>query len=80
MKNDLICSKGDTALFGKSTKAITAQWRVPDNRPLADFAPTIILKPKDFPSVSGNTKTTRSRALQKNTMSTSWSILNCMMK
>ncbi|HRP68778.1 MAG TPA: DNA damage-inducible protein D, partial [Turneriella sp.] len=25
-----------------------AQWRVPDNRPLADFAPTIILKAKDF--------------------------------
>jgi len=25
-----------------------AQWRVPDSRPLADFAPTIILKAKDF--------------------------------
>lgn len=25
-----------------------AQWKVPDNRPLADFAPTIILKAKDF--------------------------------
>jgi DNA-damage-inducible protein D len=25
-----------------------AQWRVPDVRPLADFAPTIILKAKDF--------------------------------
>ena len=25
-----------------------AQWNVPDNRPLADFAPTIILKAKDF--------------------------------
>ena len=25
-----------------------AQWQVPDNRPLADFAPTIILKAKDF--------------------------------
>ena len=24
------------------------QWKVPDNRPLADFAPTIILKAKDF--------------------------------
>jgi DNA-damage-inducible protein D len=44
----LIRSKGDSALFGKSTKAMKAQWRVPDNRPLADFAPTIILKAKDF--------------------------------
>ena len=44
----LIRSKGDTALFGKNTKAMKAQWRVPDNRPLADFAPTIILKAKDF--------------------------------
>jgi DNA-damage-inducible protein D len=25
-----------------------AQWQVPDGRPLADFAPTIILKAKDF--------------------------------
>lgn len=24
------------------------QWNVPDSRPLADFAPTIILKAKDF--------------------------------
>jgi DNA-damage-inducible protein D len=44
----LIRSKGDHALFGKSTKAMKAQWRVPDSRPLADFAPTIILKAKDF--------------------------------
>lgn len=44
----VIRSKGDQALFGKNTKAMKAQWRVPDNRPLADFAPTIILKAKDF--------------------------------
>jgi DNA-damage-inducible protein D len=44
----LIRSKGDHALFGKSTQAMKAQWNVPDNRPLADFAPTIILKAKDF--------------------------------
>ena len=44
----LIRSKGDTALFGRNTKAMKAQWQVPDNRPLADFAPTIILKAKDF--------------------------------
>ena len=41
-------SKGDQALFGKSTHAMKSQWKVPDNRPLADFAPTIILKAKDF--------------------------------
>jgi len=44
----LIRSKGDTALFGRNTKAMKAQWQVPDSRPLADFAPTIILKAKDF--------------------------------
>ena len=44
----LIRSKGDHALFGKSTRAMKAQWKVPDRRPLADFAPTIILKAKDF--------------------------------
>lgn len=44
----LIRSKGDSALFGRSTQAMKAQWKVPDTRPLADFAPTIILKAKDF--------------------------------
>lgn len=44
----LIRSKGDQALFGKSTQAMKAQWNVPDSRPLADFAPTIVLKAKDF--------------------------------
>ena len=44
----LIRSKGDQALFGRSTQAMKAQWQVPDARPLADFAPTIILKAKDF--------------------------------
>ena len=44
----LIRSKGDQALFGRSTQAMKAQWKVPETRPLADFAPTIILKAKDF--------------------------------
>ena len=44
----LIRSKGDIALFGRSTNAMKATWNVPDGRPLADFAPTIILKAKDF--------------------------------
>ncbi len=36
----LIRSKGDQALFGKSTQAMKAHWKVPDTRPLADFAPS----------------------------------------
>lgn len=44
----VIRSRGDQALFGKSTQAMKAQWKVPDTRPLADFAPTILLKAKDF--------------------------------
>ena len=44
----LIRSKGDQALFGESTQAMKARWRVPASRSLADFAPTIILKAKDF--------------------------------
>jgi DNA-damage-inducible protein D len=44
----LIRSKGDHALFGKSTQAMKADWKVPVSRPLADFAPTILLKAKDF--------------------------------
>ncbi|WP_457646970.1 DNA damage-inducible protein D [Profundibacter sp.] len=44
----LIRSKGDHALFGKTTKQMKSQWKVPDSRALADFAPTIILKAKDF--------------------------------
>ena len=44
----IIRSKGDHALFGKSTEAMKAHWKVPSKRPLADFAPTIILKAKDF--------------------------------
>lgn len=44
----LIRSKGDQALFGRSTQIMKSIWSVPDGRPLADFAPTIILKAKDF--------------------------------
>ncbi|RIK91980.1 MAG: DNA damage-inducible protein D [Proteobacteria bacterium] len=44
----LIRSKGDNALFGRSTQSMKSQWKVPETRPLADFAPTIILKAKDF--------------------------------
>lgn len=44
----LIRSKGDHALFGRSTQAMKTRWNVPEGRPLADFAPTLILKAKDF--------------------------------
>lgn len=44
----IIRSKGDFALFGKTTRQMKATWSVPDGRALADFAPTIILKAKDF--------------------------------
>jgi DNA-damage-inducible protein D len=44
----LIRSKGDQALFGRPTQIMKLQWKVPEGRPLADFAPAIILKAKDF--------------------------------
>jgi DNA-damage-inducible protein D len=44
----LIRSKGDQALFGRNTQAMKLRWQVPDSRPLADFAPTLVLKAKDF--------------------------------
>ncbi len=44
-----IRSKGDTALFGGSTTAqMKKKMNVPDNRPLADFLPTLTIKAKDF--------------------------------
>ena len=44
----IIRSKGDQALFGHSTQEMKKKWDVPEKRPLADFAPTIVLKAKDF--------------------------------
>ncbi len=44
----IIRSKGDQALFGYTTEQMKERWAVPKNRALADFAPTIILKAKDF--------------------------------
>jgi len=43
----LIRSKGDTALFGKTTQQMKNRWGI-KNKPLADFMPTILLKAKDF--------------------------------
>ncbi len=45
----LIRSRGDQALFGgKTTQDMKTRLKVPDNRPLADFLPTITIKAKDF--------------------------------
>ena len=44
----MIRSKGDKALFGYTTEQMKNKWKVPKGRALADFAPTIILKAKDF--------------------------------
>lgn len=44
-----IRSKGDYALFGgNSTLEMKSKLGVPENRPLADFLPTITIKAKDF--------------------------------
>jgi DNA-damage-inducible protein D len=45
----IIRSKGDQALFGGySTGEMKKKLAVPDNRPLADFLPTLTIKAKDF--------------------------------
>ena len=44
----MIRSKGDKALFGYTTEQMKNKWKVPKSRALADFAPTIVLKAKDF--------------------------------
>lgn len=44
----IIRSKGDRALFGKTTKEMKKSLGVPNNRALADFLPTITIKAKDF--------------------------------
>ena len=45
----LIRSKGDQALFGGfTTNDMKRKLSIPDNRPLADFLPTLTIKAKDF--------------------------------
>lgn len=43
----LIRSKGDQALFNRNTQQMKDKWGI-NNKPLADFMPTILLKAKDF--------------------------------
>ena len=42
-----IRSKGDQALFNRTTAQMKEKWNI-KNKPLADFMPTILLKAKDF--------------------------------
>jgi len=44
----LIRSKGDQALFNLSTYQLKQKMGIPDNRPVADFLPTISIKAKDL--------------------------------
>ena len=44
----IIRSKGDQALFRLSTMQLKNKMGVPDNRPVADFLPTISIKAKDL--------------------------------
>ena len=44
----IIRSKGDQALFRLSTPMLKRKMGVPDNRPVADFLPTINIKAKDL--------------------------------
>jgi len=44
----LIRSKGDQALFGRTTQQMKDKLGVPKGRALADFLPTITIKAKDF--------------------------------
>lgn len=44
----VIRSKGDQALFRLSTSMMKKRLGIPQNRPLADFLPTITIKAKDF--------------------------------
>ncbi|HUO10752.1 MAG TPA: DNA damage-inducible protein D [Phycisphaerae bacterium] len=45
----VIRSRGDQALFGgKTTQEMKDRLKIPANRPLADFLPTITIKAKDF--------------------------------
>ncbi|MDQ3111815.1 MAG: DNA damage-inducible protein D [Bacteroidota bacterium] len=45
----LIRSKGDQVLFGgNSTQKMKLKLKIPENKPLADFLPTLTIKAKDF--------------------------------
>lgn len=52
-----IVSKGDAALFGgMTTHDMKQRMQAPENRPLADFLPTLAIKAKDFANEVTNTQ------------------------
>ena len=44
----MIRSKGDSALFGKTTQQMKDKLGIPKGKALADYLPTITIKAKDF--------------------------------
>lgn len=44
----IIRSKGDAALFNRTTQQMKVKWGLSSTKPLADHMPTILLKAKDF--------------------------------
>jgi len=44
----IIRSKGDKALFRLDTAQLKRKFGIPENRPIADFLPTVSIKAKDF--------------------------------
>lgn len=62
-----IRSKGDTALFGgKKTQTIKQQLNVPDNRPLADFLPTVTIAAKNLATEMTNFNVNRNNLYGEN--------------
>ena len=54
-----IRSKGDKALFGKTTREMKEKLLVPENRALADFLPTLTIQAKEFANGITTFNTTR---------------------
>ena len=64
-----IRSKGDQALFGgRTTLDMKARLGIPDNRPLADFLPTITIKAKDFANELTNVNIRKGDLKSENTI------------
>jgi DNA-damage-inducible protein D len=64
-----IRSKGDEALFGGRTTAIMkVKLAVPENRPLANFLPTITIKAKDFANELTNVNIRKKDLKSENTI------------
>lgn len=65
----LIRSKGDEALFGRNTQEMKKKLAIPDNRPLADFLPTLTIKAKDFATELTNHNVTEKDLFGENQIS-----------